>query len=344
MIDRRMVLGGAGALAALAATPAWPRSAQRLPRSTRKPPRLTIGDTVGVVSPASTLSTDDGLDRAEHWIRGMGLVPKFGPNAGGRFGYLAGTDEQRAADLNAAYADPAVKAVFAVRGGWGGARILPLLDWNTIRANPKLLIGFSDVTALHLAFAARAGFATIHGGNATSSWRKLSWESLWRLAFAADTPTLGGAEVEAEAGRPGRTIRGGVARGRLLGGNMTILSTLMGTGWLPDMKGAILFLEDVNEAEYRVDRMFQQLKLAGVLDGLAGIVFGQCTSCASTEPDYAGFTLDQLIDHYCAPLGIPAVTGFNTGHIGNQLSLPSGAKVELDGDARTIRVLEAVVG
>lgn len=336
MMDRRGLLAAGAAMTAFAAAPAWPRSI-------RKPPRLRIGDTVGLVSPASTLSSEDGLDRAEHWIRGMGLIPKFGSNAGGQHGYLAGTDEQRAADLNAAYADPQVRAVFAVRGGWGGARILPLLDWASIRANPKLLIGFSDTTALHLAFAKRAGFATIHGGNATSSWRQLSWESLWHLAFAADTPTLGGAAMEIEAGRPARTIRGGTARGRLLGGNLTILSTLMGTGWLPDLKGAVLFIEDVNEAEYRVDRMFQQLKLAGVLDGAAGVVFGQCTSCASTDADYAGFTLDQLVDHYLAPLGIPAVSGFNTGHIANQLSLPSGARVELDGDARTIRLLDPIV-
>lgn len=336
MIDRRALMAGGTALAALAATPAFART-------NRKPPRLNPGDTVGVVSPASTMGSDDGLDRAEYWIRGMGLVPKFGPNAGGRYGYLAGTDDQRAGDLNAAYADPEVKAVFAVRGGWGGARILPLLDWTAIRANPKLLIGFSDVTALHLAFAARAGFPTIHGGNATSSWRKASWESLWRLAFAGDTPTLGGAAIEEETGRPARTVRGGKAQGRLLGGNFTILSTLMGTPWLPDMKGAVLFVEDVNESEYRVDRMFQQLKLAGVLGGLAGVIFGQCTSCATTAPDYAGFTIDQLVDHYFAPLGIPAVSGFDSGHISNQLSLPSGARVELDADARTVRVLEAVV-
>lgn len=333
MIARRAVLGGA---AALLAAPAWPRSPL-------KPPRLRPGDTVAVVSPASALSSEDGLDRAEWWIRGMGLVPKFGPHAGAQYGYLAGTDEQRASDFNAAFADPEVRAVFAVRGGWGGARILPLLDWGTIRANPKLLIGFSDVTALHLAFAARAGFPTIHGGNATSSWRKASWESLWRLAFAADTPTLGGAEIEAETGRPARTLVGGKASGRLLGGNLTILSTLMGTGWLPDLKGVVLFLEDVNEAEYRVDRMFQQLKLAGVLSGLAGVVFGQCSRCTTSEPDYAGLTIDQLLDHYLAPLGIPAVAGFDIGHIANQLSLPSGARVEIDGDARTLRVLEPIV-
>ena len=164
MIDRRGAIGGLGAIAAAglaAKTDARPRV---------KPPFLNPGDTVGVVAPASAVGSDDGLDRAEWWLRGMGLVPKFGPHAGGSYGYLAGTDEDRAADINAMYHDPEVKAVFAVRGGWGGARILPLLDWDAIRANPKLFIGFSDVTAIHLSFAARAGYATIHGGNATSSW------------------------------------------------------------------------------------------------------------------------------------------------------------------------------
>jgi muramoyltetrapeptide carboxypeptidase len=337
MIDRRGAIGGLGALtlAGLAST------ADARPLT--KPLRLNPGDVVGVVAPASAVGSDDGLDRAEWWLRGMGLVPRFGPHADDRFGYLAGTDANRAADINAMYRDPEVRAVFAVRGGWGGARILPLLDWNAIRANPKLFIGFSDVTAIHLAFASRAGYATIHGGNASSSWPKEEWESLWRLAFAGGTPVLGGAEIETAVGRPGRTIRGGKAQGRLLGGNLTIISTLMGTGWMPDFKGAILFAEDVNEAEYRLDRMFQQLRLAGVLNGLAGIVFGQCSECSSTDPDYRGFTVDDVIDQYLSPLGIPAFTGANIGHVRNQLCLPSGAPVELDADARTIRLLEPVV-
>lgn len=339
MIDRRAAIAGLGALAA-AATLASPADA----RSRRKPPRLNPGDTVGVVAPASAVGSDDGLDRAEWWIKGMGLVPKFGSHAGDRDGYLAGTDANRAADINAMYADPEVRAVFAVRGGWGGARILPLLDWDAIRANPKLFIGFSDVTAIHLAFAQRAGYATIHGGNASSSWQPQSWESLWRLAFSGDKAVLGGPEAEAQSGRTARTIHGGKATGRLLGGNLTIVSTLMGTGWLPDFKGAILFAEDTNEAEYRVDRMLQQLRLAGVLGELSGIVFGQCTGCRTTEPDYNGFTLDQVIDQYLTPLGIPAFTGANIGHVAGQLSLPSGARVELDADARTIRLLEPIVG
>jgi muramoyltetrapeptide carboxypeptidase len=208
MIDRRGAIGGLGALAAAG----FASVADARPR--RKPPRLNPGDVVGVVAPASAVGSDDGLDRAEWWLRGMGLVPKFGAHANDCFGYLAGTDANRAADINAMYRDPEVRAVFAVRGGWGGARILPLLDWDAIRANPKLFIGFSDVTAIHLAFAARAGYATIHGGNASSSWPKEEWESLWRLAFAGGTPVLGGADIEAAVGRPGRTIRGGTARGR----------------------------------------------------------------------------------------------------------------------------------
>lgn len=338
MIDRRGVLGAIGAAGATLGAPAIAKPRRRLP------PFLNPGDTVGLVSPASTMDAPDSLERADYWIRAMGLVPKFGSNAGGQYGYLAGTDQQRAGDLDAMYRDPEVKAVFAVRGGWGGARILPLLDWDAIRANPKLLIGFSDVTALHLAFAQRAGYATIHGGNATSSWRPAQWESLWALAFAGSRAVLGGAAIEASTGRMGRTVRGGKARGRLLGGNLTIVSTLMGTGWLPDMDGAILFFEDVNEAEYRVDRMFAQLKLAGVLGKAAGVVFGQCSECATEAPDYAGFTIDQVVDQYLAPLGVPAFTGANFGHIGNQLCLPSGAEVEIDADARTVRLLAPIVG
>jgi muramoyltetrapeptide carboxypeptidase len=337
LIARRAALVTLGGLGAALVTP--PAGAERI----RKAPRLRPGDTVGVIAPASAADNEDTSARAEWWLKGMGLVPKIAPHAEGRFGYLAGTDADRAADLNAMYADPEVRAVFALRGGWGSARILPLLDWAMIRRSPKLLIGYSDVTALHLAFAARAGYATIHGGNATSSWMPESWESLWRLAFAADRPVLGGAATEAANGHLARTIHGGMVRGRLLGGNLTILSTLMGTGWLPSFKDAILFLEDVYEAEHRVDRMFQQLRLAGVLGELAGIVFGQCTKCQTEEPDYRGFSLDEVIDQYLTPLGIPAIAGANFGHVANQLSLPSGAMVELDADARTLRVLEPIV-
>ena len=320
-----------GAASALALSTAVPRPV-RAAREPGRPPRLAPGDVVGLIEPAGYTADEAALARVRATIEGMGLEPRTGAHVGERFGYLAGTDAERAADINAMYADEAVRAVFAIRGGWGSARILPLLDWETIRANPKLLIGFSDITALHLAFAAQAGFPTIHAPNAADSWPQTSWNSLWWLAFAGALPVLGG---------EGSTIRPGTARGRLLGGNLSVLCALVGTPWLPDLSGAILFLEDVGEAEYRIDRMLSQLALSGILAKAAGVVFGQCTRCTSGFDDYAGFTIADLMEQYLAPLGVPAFHGANIGHVRGQLSLPFGCEVEIDAGARTIAVLQS---
>jgi len=247
--------------------------------------------------------------------------------------------------VNAMFADPDVRAIFAVRGGWGCARILPLLDWPAIRANPKLLIGYSDITALHLAIAARAGFPTIHAPNAANGWGETSWGALWRLAFTGETPLLESPPPDPlQPNRLGATaIRPGKARGKLLGGNLSVLTALAGTPWLPDFDGAILFLEDTGEAEYRIDRMLSQLALSGILGRAAGVVFGQCTRCSSGVPDYTGLTLPQILHHYLAPLGVPAFYGANIGHIANQLAVPLSVEAELDAEAGTIRILEPAV-
>jgi muramoyltetrapeptide carboxypeptidase len=293
---------------------------------------------VGLIAPG--MFSDDQLqvEQIKTTIAAMGLVPTAGRYLTARYGYLAGTDRQRAEDINAMYADPSVRALFAIHGGWGSARLLPYLDWNVIRANPKLLIGMSDVTALHLAFAARAGFPTIHGPNSAYSWQQISWDSFWRLAFAGETPTLGSAET-----RSVTTIRPGRAVGRLVGGNLSVLAALVGTPWLPDFSGAILFLEDTGEAEYRIDRMLTQLAQAGILGKVAGVVFGQCTRCSTGIADYIGFTVPQLLDQHLASLGVPAFHGANIGHVGNQLSVPVGARAEIDAAAGTIRILDPIV-
>ncbi|WP_174273377.1 S66 peptidase family protein [Sphingomonas bacterium] len=313
----------------------------------RKPPRLREGDVVGLIEPASAIDDPFDLRFVEETIKAMGLIPKPAPHLGRRYGYLAGEDSDRAADINAMYADDSVKAVFAVRGGWGCARLLPHLDFKTIRAHPKLLIGFSDITALHLAFAARAGFATIHGPNASSAWGKQSWEPFRALVFDGATPTYRNPESldDRLAQRAWRTraIRGGKATGRLLGGNLTVLTALVGTPFLPDFTGAILFLEDTEEAEYRIDRMLTQLALAGILGRVRGVVFGQCTSCVSAGPSYGGFTLSEVLQQHLEPLGVPVFQGGFFGHIANQFSLPEGVEAEMDADAGTIRLLEAAV-
>lgn len=341
MLDRRTAMLGLGILPFAAGS-----ALSAPPLAMRKPPRLKAGDTVALIEPAGF--TEDRFDLAQvlDTIRAMGLVPKPAPHVMKRYGYLAGTDKDRAADINAVYADKEVRAVFAVRGGWGSARVLPYLDWDTIRANPKLLVGFSDVTALHLAFAARTGCPTIHGPGAASSWGALSWDSFRRLAFLGETPTWRSPALSEDrlAPRSGiRTFRGDKASGRLLGGNLAVLSALVGTPYMPDFTGAILFLEETGEAEYRLDRMLTQLGLAGILDKLAGVVFGQCTRCTGEEANYSGFTVSEVFDQHFAPLGVPAFQGALIGHIANQFSMPVGIPAEIDADAGTIRILEPVV-
>ena len=344
MPDRRTAIMG---LAALAASLALPLGSAPARPAWRKPARLRPGDIVGLIEPAGFTDDEFDLKVVVETVAAMGLVPRPAPHLVARYGYLAGKDEERAADVNAMFADDKVRAVFAVRGGWGCARILPHLDWDLIRAHPKLLIGFSDITALHMAIAARAGFTTIHGPNAASAWGELSWNSFRGIAFDAQMPTYRTPEATedrlVQRGGRTRTFRPGRASGRLLGGNLTVLTALVGTPYLPDFEGAILFIEDTDEAEYRIDRMLTQLALAGVLPRVAGVVFGQCTDCRATGPSYGGFTLSEVLKQHLAPLGVPAFQGALFGHVANQYSLPVGIRAEIDAEAGTIRLLEPAV-
>jgi muramoyltetrapeptide carboxypeptidase len=341
MISRRSAMAGIGAMAALpfAAVAADPPG---------RPPRLRAGDTIGLIAPAMFSDDLAEVEAVKATIATLGLVAKVGSHVTSRFGYLAGTDRERAEDINAMYADPEVRAVFAVHGGWGSARLLPFLDWKLIRAHPKLLVGSSDVTALHLAFAARAGFATIHGPNAANGWSELTVSSFRSLAFDAGTPLFRNPDasgldpITQERWRT-TPIRPGKASGRLIGGNLSVLAALAGTPWLPDFDGAILFLEEVGEAEYRIDRMITQLAQSGILARVAGIVFGQCTRCASPSPDYSGFTVPQILSQHMAPLGVPVFQGANIGHVANQFCLPVGTRAEIDAAAGTIRILDPAV-
>jgi muramoyltetrapeptide carboxypeptidase len=343
MLNRRAMIQTAAAAALLA--PLAVQAAPLPPR--RKPPRLRQGDVVGLVEPAWFTADAFDLQQVMATIRAMGLVPRPAPHLLSRYGYLAGRDEERAGDLNAMFADREVKAIFAVRGGWGCARVLPHLDWDRIRANPKLLIGFSDITALHLALAARTDCPSIHGPTAASAWGALSWDSFRRLVFNAETPTWRSPEGTDDrlAQRSAiRTFRPGRASGPLLGGNLTVLSSLVGTPYLPSFDGAILFIEDTDEAQYRIDRMLTQLSLAGILGRVAGVVFGQCTDCvARNSSSIGGFTLSEVLDQHLTPLNVPAFQGALFGHIENQFSIPVGIRAEIDATEGTIRMLEPVV-
>lgn len=334
-------------LAALMASPALSATPSAKPAPRAKGPRLRPGDTVGLIEPASRSDETFDMVLVEEAVRAMGLVPKRGKNVMGQFGYLAGQDKDRASDLTAMFADKEVRAIFAVRGGWGSARLLPFVDWDVVRANPKFVLGFSDITALHMAIAAKGGAITLHGPNASSAWGKTSVESFRQVAWDAATPlyTNPATSEDRLVQRRWRTqtLHPGKAQGRLLGGNLTVLTALAGTPYLPSFDGAILFLEDVGEAEYRIDRMLTQIDQAGVLSKLAGVVFGQCTDCKAPDGSTSPFTLADILQQHLGSLGVPAYQGAWFGHITDQFTLPVGALAEIDADAGTLRLLEPAV-
>lgn len=332
--------GSLGEVAAKAATPS--PSTRRL----LKPPRLRAGDTVGLVIASSAHHDPFEIDILLEALQSLGFKAKLGRHVGDRRGHLAGRDVDRAADLNSMFADPEVRAIHCIRGGSGAARILPLLDYAMIARNPKPLIGYSDVTALLLAVQARTGLVTFHGPNGISEWNPTNIHWRHQLIVAGESLTFVNPQERQEAIVPTeyrtRPITAGVSRGRLLGGNLTVLTAMMGTPYLPDFRDAILFLEDVDEAPYRIDRMLTQLKLAGVLAGLRGFVWGTCSRCKPGE-GFGSLTIPDILDDHIAPLGIPAYQGAMIGHIDKQFTLPLGIEVELDAAAGSLRMLEAAV-
>ncbi len=343
-MDRRQFLGSAAlatSLLPLAGTAGATASAHKR----LLPAPLNKGDTVGLVSPSSASDDSFSLQLAREAMEALGFKVKAGPHLASRYGHLAGTDAERAGDLNAMFADSTVKAIVCVRGGSGAARLLPLLAYDAIRRNPKVLLGYSDITALHSAIHAKTGLVTFHGQVGSGSWNAFNADQFRRLFFDRELIEY---RNKAEAGdelvpRRNRTlaIRGGKARGELVGGNLSVLAALAGSSYLPDFNGRILFLEDVGEAPYRIDRMFSTLKLMGALDRIAGFIFGECSDCKPGD-GYGSLTLEQILDDHIGPLKIPAYRGAMIGHIREQFIVPVGGMVELDADAGTFRLLEPV--
>lgn len=326
-----------GRRAAIAQTPE-PLS----PRPLLKFKRLRPGDTILLVSPAGRVAAS-ALAGAIAQLKTWGFRVRLAPHALDTYGYLAGRDHDRAEDLTRAFTDPTVQGILCTRGGWGCNRILPLLDYDAIAANPKPLIGYSDITALLLALHQRTGLVGIHGPVATSSWTDFSNQS-----FRAVLMEGRAARFENPPNLPLQVLRGGRAQGPLLGGNLSTLVSLIGSDYLPAWDGAILFLEEVGEDWYRVDRLLSQLALAGILGRLGGVIFAQCTRCgpakacegeAATDPE-PSLTLNDLLETYFLPLNIPVWFGSAIGHIADKFSLPLGGPVEMDGDRGTLQLLE----
>ncbi len=308
-----------------------------IPNSIIKPPRLKIGDTVGLISPAGIIEPED-VTEASKIFTALGLKVKSGRHILDRYGYLAGKDRNRAGDVNAMFADKSIKAIIAMRGGWGGNRILPLLNYNSIRANPKIIMGYSDITSLLFAITARSRLVTFHGPVATSTWNDFTLKYVKSILFDAQAVAMNNTLVN-QLRR--QIITPGKAKGTLIGGNLSVINSMLGSSYLPLWKGNILFIEDIGEDVYRVDRMLVQLKNAGILNQLSGLVFGQCTRCSiGDEPS---LTLMQVLQEHIRPLNIPAWYGSMIGHIRDKFTLPIGIKVEIDANTGIIQMLEAAV-
>lgn len=342
---RFLELAGAAAAAGASASPAFgqPRPSSR---ALVKPARLKAGDCVALVEPASSTFESVKIQLAVEVVEALGLRAKLAPHINDRYGYLAGKDKDRAADVNAMFADPEVKAILAVRGGWGCARILPYLDFGVIAKNPKILVGYSDLTALLLPVFARTGLVTFHAPVGESSWTPFSVDWLKRVLFDAEAATFENLkeikDTLVQVDYRIQTITPGTARGRILGGNLSVLTGIVGSGYLPDWTDSILFFEDVDEKLYRIDRMLTQLKLAGVLDKVRGVVVGNCTRCEPGE-GFGSLTLEEVLNDHVKPLNVPAWSGAMIGHINRQFTIPEGVSVEIDAARGTIRMLEPAV-
>jgi muramoyltetrapeptide carboxypeptidase len=312
-----------------------------------KPARLRKADLVGLIAPGGHTS-DGAIDKAVKNIETLGFRVKPGANLREIHGNYAGPVQQRLDDLHAMFADPEVKAIWCIRGGSGCISLLAHLDYKLIRANPKVLLGYSDITALHLAIHRHAGLVTFHGPVAASTMSDYSSEHM--LAVLMDPQPSYTIPMALENSRRAieaphfamRTVHGGVATGPLMGGNLSLVSALAGTPYAADYRNSILFLEEVNEAPYRIDRWMTQLDLSLGFAKAAGVMIGICEECGPEHEDVS-LTLDQTFDLHLQPLKIPAVTGYSIGHIRNQFTIPMGLRATLDTERQTVTLLEPAV-
>lgn len=292
---------------------------------TIRPPALRKGDVIGVCAPAGPALRAGDVGKGIAYLEGLGYRVEAGRSLRRRDGYLAGTDRERAADLNRFFRDRRVRAIVALRGGYGSMRILDSLDYRAVRRDPKIFVGYSDLTAVQLALLAKCGLVTFAGPMVAAGMARglggeaeeLFWRMLTSRRPLGRMPT------------PAAPMAGGSASGVLVGGNLSIVSSLAGTPFLPSSRNAVLLFEDVGERPYRIDRMLQHLRLAGAFDGARGVVLGGFTDCGPEEGK-PSLTLRRVFLDHLGGLGVPVLSGVRHGHFAGSLALPVGLRVTID--------------
>jgi muramoyltetrapeptide carboxypeptidase len=305
-----------------------------------KPKALQKNDLIGICAPASPPKSKTSLTKGIDFLERIGFQVQLGKHVFCEYGYLAGEDKQRAEDFNNLVSNKNVKAIFFARGGYGSSRILPLIDYDNLKRNPKIIVGYSDITALQLAIFKKSGLITVAGPMVEPDFSKIfsgkSEELFWELL----TSKLPIGDISKFVDSDLFAIRDGCSTGRLLGGNLSVLSSLVGTKFLPSFTKSVLVLEDVDEAPYRIDRMLHQLKYSGVLSNLSGVLLGDFSSC-KPEVKKPSLTLRQIYDNVFP--NYPIVSNLHFGHARNPISLPYGILIKMDTRKQKLIILESAV-
>ena len=343
-MNRRQFAGAALASLPLIAVPTAKKSKTcKRDHKTIRPGRLTKGDTIGVITPGSFLS-DEGLQKAVTNIESLGFTVKLSKNIRKQHGYIAGTDAERLEDIHAMFEDSKISGIWCARGGYGTGRLLPKLNYKLIKRHPKPLIGYSDITALLNGIYSKTGLVGFHGPVGASDFTDYAVEHLRKtLMQPQENYTIspfGGDEKEEK--HEVTVIRQGSATGKIVGGNLSLLAAAAGTPYEPNYKNKIVFIEDVGEKPYRIDRMLTQLRQAGKLHHAAGILLGRFNDCEAKEDDLS-LTLAQTLTDRLGDLGIPVLSGFSFGHISNQITIPIGTKVTMNTKTKTLTIINAGV-
>jgi muramoyltetrapeptide carboxypeptidase len=307
-----------------------------------KPPALKKGDVIGIVSPASSPDDFTRIEQGVKYLESLGYRVKLGKHIFKRYGYLSSTDDERADDLNEMFADEKVKAIICVRGGYGTPRLLDKVDYNLIKKKPKIFVGYSDITALQLAIFKKTGLVTFSGPmlavDIYSNFDSFAEDFFWRILTSREKKI----EIKNPNGVELNTLKSGKATGTLLGGNLSLIASIMGTKYQPSFNGSVLVIEDIGEEPYRIDRYLSQLKNSGVLYKINACILGQFTDCAPKEPEKS-LTLEQIFNDYLGNLRIPVISNLSYGHIPQKLTLPLGARVRVDAKRQKITIIESVL-
>jgi muramoyltetrapeptide carboxypeptidase len=312
-----------------------------------KPPRLKEGSLIGLAAPASSPNDPSSLQRGQRTLQQLGFRVKLGRHLLDSRGYLAGPDEARAEDLNELFADPEVEAVFSIRGGYGAARLLPLVDLTLLADHPKVFLGYSDITALQLAIHREIGLVTFYGPMVTTDMAgDFSGEDRDRLLQVITQARPPKPIDTAAGGEDPLVVRPGRAEGVLVGGCLSVLVSQLGTPYMPDLDGAILFLEDIGEEPYRLDRYLTQLRLSGKLDRVAGLALGEFVDCEPRKERSSfptSLRLQEVFQDLLGDIGVPVLAGLGFGHGQRKATLPLGVRAAIDTTKGLLEILEPAV-